>query len=386
MGCALPDIWNHPNAYFEIERSAIQQRAELLPYIYNASYHTYTSGLQMVRSMYIDYPHDPNAYPSVNPVVKQQYMFGDAMIVSPIAHKGDIMEVTSQSIWLPDITDFYEQHSGYTIPKQSSNTGTGTISRKFSLSEIPIYIQGDAVIVRTPFISSDVLGKANEASFERLRFDIYPSLKPSGGSTWIYEDDGISYEYLNGEQSVRTSMEWVYDDSDFTFTATIKSDGDYTGFIKERYYGLRIYNVLAPKKVVCNEQVIEYNVLFWDEFERENTWYYDGHEMAVTVNCPQTDAIQVSAIEIEFARGWDMDFKYTSVDGMKGKIRRANQCKASLDEANYQYGTSARSNMTYVASYGMLLGNVGMDYSKQFEYVQQFEGHWGCAREGCWHG
>ncbi len=72
----------------------------------------------MVRSMYIDYPDDNNAYPTVNPVVKQQYMFGDAMIVSPIAHEGELMDVTKQSIWLPDTADFYEQHSGYIIAKQ----------------------------------------------------------------------------------------------------------------------------------------------------------------------------------------------------------------------------------------------------------------------------
>ena len=205
-GCAAPDLWTHPAAYFEIERNAMQQRAELLPYIYNASYTTFISGLQMVRSMYIDYPDDHNAYPSVNDVVKQQYMFGDDMIISPIAHGGDLREVTSQKIWLPENGDFYESHSGFVISKQSTS-----FSRKFSLEEIPIYIRSDAVIPRTPFIATDVLGRANMASFERLRFDLYPSLTPKGGSTWIYEDDGITLDYLEGGHSVRTSMEWSYD-------------------------------------------------------------------------------------------------------------------------------------------------------------------------------
>jgi len=79
---------------------------------------------------------------------------------------------------------------------------------------------------------------------------------------------------------------------------------------------------------------------------------------------------------ISFARDWSTDFKYTSLDGMKGKISRASQCKAALDECNYPYGTDSRSNMSYVATYGMMLGNVGNDYQAQFDAVQQFDGYW----------
>ena len=36
--CAEPDIWMHPYKNLEIERYALQERAALVPYIYNASY------------------------------------------------------------------------------------------------------------------------------------------------------------------------------------------------------------------------------------------------------------------------------------------------------------------------------------------------------------
>ena len=167
------------------------------------------------------------------------------------------------------------------------------------------------------------------------------------------------------------------------FNATIRSKGDYEGLAQNRYYGVRIYNVLTPKRVQCNGERVDYNVLFWDQFERENTYYYDGHEMALTVNCPVSVLSNklATVIDIEFDKSWSAMFEYTALKGMRGKISRSNQCKAALDEANYQYGTTVRSNMTMVASYGMLLGNLGGDYKEHFEKVQQFEVHWKYALE-----
>ena len=352
----------------------MRQRAELLPYIYNASYTAYLHGIQLVRSMYIDYPNELNAYPSINDVVKQQYMFGDAMIVSPIATQGDLYNMTKQNIFLPSTEDFYERHSGYVIQQQSSKS----ISRGFSLSEIPIYIRTDSIIPILPFNKKNALGRANEVNYKRLRFDIFPSLNAVGSNSFVYEDDGISFDYLNeSAAALQTGIEWKFDSSSFEFTASIVSTGHYDGFDAERYYGVRIYNVLSPKNVYCNDQEVAYNLLYFDEWDKENTFYFDGVEMALTVNCPKTmDAFGATVIKIEFARDWSVDFKYTSLYGMKGKISRANQCKACLDEVNYPYGNHIRSNMSSIASYSMLLGNVGNDYAAQFEYVQQFDAMW----------
>merc|ERR1712032_1420909 len=106
----------------------------------------------------------------------------------------------------------------------------------------------------------------------------------------------------------------------------IKSTGGYDGFNTYMHYGVRIYNVLSPRTVTCNGHSVPYNILYWDDLYQENTYYFDGVEMALTVNCPETDAMSTTTIEIEFARDWTEDFKYTSLDGMKGKISRANQC------------------------------------------------------------
>eukprot|EP01084_Bolivina_argentea_P283337 485212_1 len=374
--CAEPDIWTHPYKYFDIERKVIQERAELLPYIYNATYTAYKTGLILVRSMYIDYPLETNAYPTVNNVIRQQYMFGDRMIISPITQRGGLFDVVTQKIFLPSIDEFYEKHSGNVIQKQSSMS----ISRGFSLSEMPIYIKTDSVLPISPLHNGHVIGKANEPSFDRLRFDIYPSLSngDKNGETFIYEDDGITFDYLNENEtnSVKTYIDWTYNSKSYEFNANIVSKGNYNGFVANRYYGIRIYNVLSPKSVMCNNIPIKYNAFYFNRFSEENMYYFDGKTMSLTVNCPLMSANVTTTVNIIFARDWMEDFKYTSLYGMKGKINRAIQCKGALDETNYPYGTSSRSNMTFIATYSMLLGNIGNDYDAQYDYVQQFDDFW----------
>jgi len=146
----------------------------------------------------------------------------------------------------------------------------------------------------SPFNEHRVLGRANEVSYDRLRFDVYPSLATSNsasqsGSSVLYEDDGITYNYLNNSDTemntfVETTFAWNYNSASMQFTASVISKGSYAGFnAANRSYGVRIYNVFSPKSVTCQGVPVEYNLLYFDEWSRENTYYFDGVEMALTV-------------------------------------------------------------------------------------------------------
>eukprot|EP01084_Bolivina_argentea_P149651 261399_1 len=137
---------------------------------------------------------------------------------------------------------------------------------------------------------------------------------------------------------VQTNGDWTYNSNTYEFNANIVSKGSYNGFVETRDYGIRIYNVLSPKSVTCDGVAVPYNVLYFDEYASKNEYYFDGKDMSLTVNCFGSPTNQTGTISITFARDWSLDFKYTSLDGMKGKINRAIQCKAALDESNYQYG------------------------------------------------
>ena len=124
------DIWTHPWKNFDIERHALQQRSTLLPYLYNASYTAFLTGLGITLPMYIMYPKEANSYNCPN-----QYLFGNAidtsniMMILPITNSsgncnnpmGGCFNLTEASIWIPEASWWYEEHSGRYINGTSTD-------------------------------------------------------------------------------------------------------------------------------------------------------------------------------------------------------------------------------------------------------------------------
>ena len=91
-------IWAYPPEYYKAMRDAIMMRYAMIPYIYTAARKAYDTGVSICRPMYYDYPESPEAYD-----FKEQYMFGDDMIVAPVA--SEISEdslFATKKIWLPE--------------------------------------------------------------------------------------------------------------------------------------------------------------------------------------------------------------------------------------------------------------------------------------------
>ncbi|MDE7396810.1 MAG: alpha-xylosidase, partial [Muribaculum sp.] len=71
--------WNYEPRYAEIMRNTIRNRYDMAPYIYTMGRKTHETGLSICRPMYYDYPEAAEAYD-----MKNEYMFGDQMLVLPI--------------------------------------------------------------------------------------------------------------------------------------------------------------------------------------------------------------------------------------------------------------------------------------------------------------
>ena len=394
-GCPLVDIWTHPWKNFDIERKALQERSELLPYLYNSSYTSFLTGLGLTLPMYIKYPTQDNAYNVAN-----QYIYGNSidsgnfMMVVPITTAsgncnnpmGGCFNLTQQSIWLPEGTWWYEEHSGeYVNGTSTDGNDNGVIITKwFDISEIPIYVQSGSIIVRQPFDKRMVVGRANQEYYNHLRFDIYPDFGGNSdgsvnymGDIWVYEDDGISMDYLTSSGSdnhVKTRFNYVFDVTNNQFSANITSTGGYDSFPSERYYSIGIKNVFPPvmNSVMCNNVEINFNYLWYGaELSQTHTsWYYDSRKMTMYVNCPQFSTNAPVTITVTFSQNWATDGKL--LNGMKGKINRATMSKDTLDEANVQYG-GMRQNLTDAAKYSTLLGNVAYDLSQVSLLVDDFD-------------
>lgn len=57
--------WLAPTEHFEAMRTALRQRAALMPYLYTALRAQHDVGLGLMRPLYYDHPDEPTAYMQV---------------------------------------------------------------------------------------------------------------------------------------------------------------------------------------------------------------------------------------------------------------------------------------------------------------------------------
>jgi alpha-glucosidase/alpha-D-xyloside xylohydrolase len=158
-------------------------RYQLLPYTYTLAWEARDSGLPLMRAMWLQYPDDVNARGAGN-----QFMWGRDLLIAPVYTKG----ATSRDVYLPK-GDWYDWWTGEKV------AGGRTLAREVDLSTMPIYVRAGAIVPIDP-----IRQYTSETVTEPTTLKIYGGT--DGGYT-LYEDDGISQEYLKGRGSW-TRMTW----------------------------------------------------------------------------------------------------------------------------------------------------------------------------------
>ncbi|NIW44144.1 MAG: DUF5110 domain-containing protein, partial [Gammaproteobacteria bacterium] len=185
----------------------------------------------IVRPLLLEYPDDPETWN-----LADQYLWGDAFLIAPILSQG----AYSRDVYLPDGTwiDFWDE---------AIYPGTQTVTVSQSLSRMPIFIKAGSVIPRTPprnFVLQHHL--------DTLLVDIYPANR---GVFSLYEDDGQTLAYRNGEFALTTLG---FDQSGSMLTLSVNpSGGSFSGQPAQRTYLYRIHLAdHAPDSVAWNGQLI----------------------------------------------------------------------------------------------------------------------------------
>ncbi|WP_425392113.1 glycoside hydrolase family 31 protein [Ekhidna sp.] len=169
--------WSYGEEVEEISNNYIRLRYKLLPYIYHAFVQASEKGTPITRSLCIDYSNDEKIYEGD---FENQYLFGDSILVAPIAS-----DQRFGKVYLPE-GDWYEFFTD-----ESLQGGTEMI-REYALEHLPLFIKASSII--------PVYGDANQNSKnvgECLELHIYNGKEAC--VTEYYEDDGVSYENREGQ-------------------------------------------------------------------------------------------------------------------------------------------------------------------------------------------
>ena len=240
--------WTFPVEYTDIIRNTIQQRRQMIPYIYTMARKAHDEGLSLCRPLYYDWPECPEAYSFRN-----EYMFGDDMLVAPITAPME-GNFSTLDIWLP-------QGSWYEVCTGTMLQGGQVVTRNFKIDEYPLYVKAGAIIPQYTDCHQHVGGN------DWTQFDlmIYPG---ADGDFTMYYDDGDDKNYDENNMWVRFQ---TTRQENTCLVSINPAEGNYIP--ASRNITLKFVASDVPEHVYYND--------------KEIGWEYDGENFNLVVALPE---------------------------------------------------------------------------------------------------
>lgn len=270
--------WNHDRITVNGIRSAVQRRYEMAPYIYTMARKSHDTSIALCRPMYYDYPNAEEAYS-----FKNEYMFGDQMIVRPVTAPGKEGWAEVQ-VWLPE-GEWYDNNMGELVK------GGQTITRSYRLNEVPVFIKAGSVIPYHADKESTL--RHNTAP---IAFTVYPG---GDGEFTLYEDNGDDQKY---ESEYATTRVTATRQGDKLTVKVAPRQGSYAGIPESRRFEVRTPAAKRPVSVKVDGV--------------ETPFSYDAQQLAAVVSLPEAPCTRERVVEIEYPTD------YSLANGVLGEMRR----------------------------------------------------------------
>lgn len=184
-------------------RKILEQRYQLLPYLYSSFYEAHKTGLPINRMLPINYTYDDNVY---NTKYENQFFFGNNILVAPCTSTQQITEV-----YLPGNEKWYKQSND-----KLYNGGESCFVHS-PLEDLPVFIKAGAIIPM-----QNTVQNTKEKGDGILLLHVYKA--NNANKFTYYEDDGETYNYEAGSYYKRNIL---YDGSSNKLMLERK-DGNYT--------------------------------------------------------------------------------------------------------------------------------------------------------------
>jgi len=183
-GAAIPDSSQLHNPQVEpICRKYLELRYRMLPYLYSTVHECATTGMPIMRALWLHYPDDPRAVACAD-----EYLWGKNVLVAPVVEKG----AATRQVYLP-------AGGWYDFWTQERLEGGREISRNVDLETMPLYIRAGSILP---------LGPVKQFTGEKVEQPLLLSIYPGGDASFLfYEDDGSSFNYRKGEW-MGIQMDW----------------------------------------------------------------------------------------------------------------------------------------------------------------------------------
>ncbi len=155
-------------------REYIELRYQLLPYLYSLFWEAAQTGAPILRPLLYHYPHDPRTY-----ALHDQVLLGEWLMAAPVYRPG----VECRAVYLPEGVWYdWWTHTRY--------DGGTHILASAPLERMPLYVKAGAIIPMQP-----VRQFVDQHAIAQLTLKVAPGT----GQFTLYEDDGQSFAYQQGD-------------------------------------------------------------------------------------------------------------------------------------------------------------------------------------------
>jgi len=154
-------------------RKLLNFRMSLVPYLYGAFAKYQQKGVPPFRALVADYPEDANVYK-----ISDEYLIGDDVLAAPL-----LTGSNSRRIYLPE-GNWYEFNTN------KKYTGKQTYTLSCDLDQLPLFVREGTILP---------LAKPVEYIAPRTVFHITCNVYGSKGKGFLFEDDGVTFNYEKGD-------------------------------------------------------------------------------------------------------------------------------------------------------------------------------------------
>ena len=211
--------WEHEERYGKIMKDLLRLRHSLFPYIYTMNYKSHTELIPLVQPMYYHYPKNTDAYE-----VKNQYMFGSELMVSPITEKSNSVTGRGRTTtWLPK-GEWYDFFDGTRYHSEKGRK----IDNYRALDKMPVFAKSGAIVPMAQYTSNQLVNSEN------MEVYVFPG---QSNSFVMYEDEGDYDNYKNGAYAkTKFTLNWG-DKCEFRIE---KAEGDFSQIPEKRKWTVHL--------------------------------------------------------------------------------------------------------------------------------------------------
>ena len=248
-------------------KNIITLRYEMLPFFYTEFYNASKTGLPIMRPMFLNFQNDDECYSTG---VQYQFMIGENLLVAPVVSENE----NFKKLYLPE---------GKWLDWWNSKVYEGKqwIIVEAPMDRIPLFIREGGII---PL--QEKQNYVGEKNISLIKFKIFPA---QNSEYDLYEDDGISTNYENGDFSINKI---IVQKGEKSIDINVKK---FSGKYDEHFesFLFDIYDADSVKSVISDRRNIQDFQSSDDLTKEDEGVYFDIKNKLLTVKVKYTGDMKI---------------------------------------------------------------------------------------------